>query len=55
MMTRNNLTNRDHDSQDDQVILSTCQACGYYQEYFTGRGLKNRPASPEITPTSVML
>ena len=27
------------DSHGMEVVIITCQACGYFEEHFTGRGL----------------
>ena len=33
------LTSKGRDSHGTEVVLITCQACGYYEEHFVQRGL----------------
>ena len=33
------MTGTDRDSHGTEVVIITCQACGYFEEHFTGRGL----------------
>ena len=33
------ITGSGRDSRGAEVVIITCQACGYFEEHFTGRGL----------------
>lgn len=33
------ITSRGRVSRGSEVVIITCQACGYFEEHFTGRGL----------------
>ena len=33
------ITGRGRDSRSAVVVVITCQACGYFEEHFTDRGL----------------
>ena len=33
------LTSSGRDRQGAEVVIITCQACGYFEEHFTGLGL----------------
>ena len=33
------ITSSGRDSRGAEVVIITCQACGYFEEHFTGRGL----------------